>query len=82
VPPGSELPFFPPEWACYAPEENGVAHLLLVFPQVCPTIAERAPSALEVGKSDPLRVWTFPFNEGASVECDGRSFLRAIGPQR
>jgi hypothetical protein len=126
VPPGSELPFFPTEWACFAPEypvslqlesqlaqsqlaqeataDNpgtpaldpcsvdpaacappyagyGVAHLLLVFPQICPTGVERAPSALEVGKSDPLRVWTFPFNEGGSAECDGRTFLRAIWPQ-
>lgn len=68
--------------ACPPPEAGfGKAHLVLVRPQICATGAEHVPGALEVGKSDPLSVWTFPFQTAPSIECSGGRFLRRIAPQ-
>ncbi len=53
----------------------GLATWLQIRPAICPSWPEHAPRALEVGKSDPLADWTFPFSSNEDVEC-GASGMR------
>jgi hypothetical protein len=127
VPPGTVLPFLPPDYACFAavyptprapppvsppvapeacedpldcpppeaasvgnicaidpeacppPEAGfGVAHWTRVYPSFCTAWPDHSPRALEVGKSDPLHEWTFPFGSSYGVECSGGVGLRRI----
>jgi len=57
-----------------------LAQWIQMRPTACSAWPERSPSALEVGKVDPLADWVFPFSESADIECVGGTRLRRIGP--
>ena len=56
--------------ACpYDSAERRRARWTLWRPNMCPLLPGRAPTALEVGKPEPLGVWTFPFIIADGLEC-------------
>lgn len=67
--------------ACPPPETGfGVAYWTQVYPNFCTSWQAHSPRPLEVGKSDPLGEWTFPFGSSVGVECSGGVRLRRIRP--
>jgi hypothetical protein len=65
--------------ACPPPDSGfGVAYWTQVFPNFCTSWQARSPWPLEVGKSDPLSEWAFPFASTIGVECSGGVRLRRI----
>ncbi len=64
--------------ACAPPRP--AAAWLQESPDTCPSGPEHTPLALDVGKSDPLAEWRFPFSSSPQIECSGGLRLRNIRP--
>jgi hypothetical protein len=65
--------------ACPPPDAGfGCAFWTQVYPSSCTPWLAHSPRALEVGKSDPLGEWTFPYGSSSGVECLGAPELRRI----